>query len=541
MNAPTTGSPKLILFGEENRQLIQQGAEVFARAVTVTYGPHGKIAMLNRAAGLLATKDGVTVAREIFLKNRVANMAAQALKQACIKVNDDAGDGTTSTACISAALIQEGCKLITGGMDPIKLSRGIKMASEEASRVIYGISLEITTQSQLESVALIASNGDQEIAAQMAEAVMAVGKNGTVSIEDGHGVETVLEFKEGMEIDRGAASIGFLSNKDGDGVQRILEGPLVACYAGTLSSVEDVLDMCEEATTFGNRPLVVFCHGINGHALDTLMRNDVESSYTFIPILSPGNFEKKTDYLGDIAAMSGADLVDPNAGGSSKKWDRTWFGALRHMTVKAKESTLIAYDEASEAIADRIAYIKAQFQHTSTQYDIDRLNERLAVLEGGLCIMKIGAHTEAELKEKRARIEDALGAVQGALEDGIVPGGGTTYLATSMALEGQCPSEDLDIQAGWDLFCRALCKPVEVLARNAGYNGDFVVAKLKDLRSEGPWDSWLGWDAIQNTYRDFEDSEDIIDPTRVALAVVEASASAASILMTAEASISVKV
>lgn len=536
MQQPSSPQPRLILFGEANRKRLLQGVRVFSRAVTVTYGPHGNIVLLDRMAGLLATKDGVTVAREIELRDPVANMACQALKEACIKVNDEAGDGTTSAACIGAAILEAGCRLVAGGMNPIALARGIQRAAQYATDGVWEMARPISTQEQLRQVALIASNGDEEVAENMAEAVMAVGKNGTVSIEDGNSVKIVLDFKDGMEIDRGAASMYFL----GDQVERVMDGPLVACIAATLSTVEDVLDICEVSTTLGGRPLLLFAEGIEGEALKTLVINDTNPDVGFkcVAVISPGFHDKKVDYLGDIAALAGADLIDPRAGGSWTTWDSSYFGAFRQANIRSKESTLIAYDEASEVIRDRIAEIQSTARHSTSQYDTDRINERIASLEGGLCIMQIGAATEAELKEKRARVEDALGAVQGALEDGIVPGGGTAYLAASEVLEiCECPVDDLEVQAGWGILKQALRRPVMVLAQNAGVNGDYLVEKLADRR-DGDHMSWLGWDALTNEFRDFGDDMTVIDPARVAVSVIEAAASAASTLLTSEASIS---
>jgi len=527
-------NPRLILFGAENRKRLLHGAQVFARAVCVTYGPQGRNAILDRAAGLLVTKDGVTVAREINLPDPVGNMACQALKEACIRVNDRAGDGTTTAACIAAAILRESIKLVTGGHNPVHMARGIQMAACAAVDAICYMARSIETQGQLEKVALIASNGDAEVAANMAEAVMAVGKNGTVSIEDGNSVETVLVFKEGMEIDRGVPSMHFLK----DGIERVMDGPIVACIAATLSTVEDVLDLCEEATTFGGRPLVVFCENIQGEALKTMVMNDTstDNSFEFIAIPAPGNFDGKKDYLGDIAALAGADMVDPAQGMSWKKWDSGWFGGLRTVRAKAKLTTLVAHDEAAECVLERIRHIQAQYQHTTSQFDTDRLDERLAVLEGGLCIMQIGAHTEIELKEKRARVEDALGAVQAALEEGIVPGGGTAYLAAYQHIAGQCPPSDVAVMAGWQVMEKALLAPLAQLATNAGKNGEYRVEKLLDHRPSP--DSWLGWDAVEDEERDFGEDGSIIDPSRVVVAVIEAAASSAATLMTSEASIS---
>ena len=279
-------NPRLILYGAENRKRLLYGAQMFARTVCVTYGPQGRNAVLDRAVGLLVTKDGVTVAREIDLPDPVANLACQSLKDACIKVNDRAGDGTTTAACIAAAILTESIKLVTAGHNPVLMARGIQLAAQAAADAVWDeLARPIETQEQLEKVALIASNGDAEVAANMAEAVMAVGKKGTVSIEDGNGVETVLIFKEGMEIDRGVSSMHFLKGQQ----ERVLEGPIVAVIAATLSTVEDVLDLCEEATTFGGRPLVVFCENIQGEALKTMVMNDssTDHNYEFIAIVAP--------------------------------------------------------------------------------------------------------------------------------------------------------------------------------------------------------------------------------------------------------------
>ena len=535
MNPTPTPNPRLIVYGAENRKRLLAGVSTFARTVCVTYGPHGRVVMMERAAGLMATKDGVTVAREIDLPDPISNMACQVLKGACIKVNDEAGDGTTTAACIAAAIMREGCKLVEGGMNPVLMARGIQAAAQAAADAVWEIASPVESQIQLERVAMIASNGDQDISEKMAEAVMAVGKNGTVSIEDGSSVVTTLQFKEGMEFDRGAASQHFLKNQ----AERVLDGPLVAVVAATLRTVEDVLDICEEATTLGGRPLLLVVEGIEGEALKTLVMNDSNPNmpFEFVAVLAPGNFDKKIDYMGDIAALSGADLINPRTGGNWRTWDSSWFGALRTAKVESKKTTLVAYDEASETIRDRVNEIQTLRSFATSQYDIDRINERLATLEGGLCIMQVGAHTEAEMKEKRARVEDALSAVQAALGDGIVPGGGTAYVAAYQAIRGLCPpDEGDDFRAGWGAMERALLRPLATLARNAGKNGDFIVEKLLGLRPD--FRSWMGWDALANDFRDFSLDTSVIDPCKVAIAVIETAASAAATLLTAEASIS---
>lgn len=522
-------TPRIILTGSDSRQRLLAGADIFARTVCATLGPKGRTVMLNRMAGLLATKDGVTVAREIDLSDPVANLACQTFKTGCIRVNDEAGDGTTTTACLAAAILREGHRYILGGYNPVRLALGIQQASQEVISLLRLLALPVETQPQLERVAMVASNGDKEIATIMAEAVMAVGKNGTVSIEDGKGVETTLTFKEGMELDRGPASPHFLKGQ----TERVLKGPLVACIAATLSTVEDVLDMCEEATTFGGRPLLLFCDGIQGDALKTMVMNDKD--FEFVAVQTPGNFQWKVEYLGDIAALSGADVIDPRTGGNWKTWDPHWFGGLRSAHVGLGKTTLVAYEEASDLIKDRVNYIRVQKRHTTSQFDQDKLNERMAALDGGLCIMHIGAFTEAELKEKRARVEDALGAVQGALEEGVVPGGGVAYLSAAQRLASLPAKDDPDIQAGFNILRKALLAPLMTIANNAGEEGAYITQFLLESRTEP--DSWLGWDAQEARFRDFQDDPLIIDPVRVAVSVVEAAASMASTLLTSEVAI----
>lgn len=534
MNQPVRAQPRKVLFGARNRERLLQGVRIFSRTVCVTYGPAGRVAMLNRASGLLATKDGVTVAREINLRDPVANMACQTLKQACIQVNDEAGDGTTSAACIAAAILEEGCKLTVSGYNPILLARGIRKAADQVVNAMLDAAKPITTQDELVKVAFIASNGDTEVAEQLAEAVMAVGKNGTVSIEDGKGVETTLVFKEGLEIDRGALSMHFL----GAETERVLEGPLVACIAATLRTTEDVLDLLGVASQFYPRPLLVFAEGIEGDALKTMVMNDTNADVDFecVGVMAPGFHDRKVDYLGDLAALSGADLIDPRQGGQWKTWDLEWFGALQEATIAHKRSTLVGYPECREIIGERIEWIRATAQHGTSDYDKDRVNERIAGLEGGLCIMQIGAYTEAALKEKRARVEDALGAVQGALEEGILPGGGIAYLIGHQAL-AECPYTEPEMVIGWGILREALCFPLAVLAQNAGYEGSSVLAQVLEARKGEPL-SWIGWDALANEIRDFGADNSVIDPTRVAIAVIDAAVSAASTLLTSEVSIS---
>lgn len=523
---------KMIVFGAQNRKKLVRGVDVFTRAVCTTYGPFGRNVTLDRFSGILTTKDGVTVAREIHLSDPIENAAVQMLKQACVQVNDKAGDGTTTTACIAGALITGACQMIAAGFDPIYLAKGMFKAAQEAKSIIYSESFPVESEEDLYGVALVASNGDKDVSRDLAKAIMAVGKNGTVTVEDGRNVETSIEFKDGMEIDRGLASASFLKKNQ---TKRTFEKPLIACIAGALSTVEDVLDLCEEATRY-RAPLVIFCHGVSGKALDTLILNDNSSDFEFVAVRSPGNFEMMDEYLRDIAALTGAYLIDPKKGDTWKTWKGDWFGVLESMEATTKKSTLIGIEGSGEWIQERVNYIRASYQHATTQFDVERLNERIAVLEGGLCVMKIGAYTEAELCEKRARVEDALGAVQGALEEGVVAGAGSTYLYASKMLSER--PEDPTEALGWDLVRKALQRPLETLVSNSGENSQNALSKMLDSFGETTH-SWCVWDFKEKTPRLLTENDParIFDSLRVAHAVVDTAVSACATLITAEASI----
>tara|TARA_Y100000310_G_scaffold332468_1_gene408110 strand:+ start:1246 stop:2871 length:1626 start_codon:yes stop_codon:yes gene_type:complete len=522
-----------VLKGAEARKRLLEGANTLAKCVGITYGPGGRIVMLGRAAGLLATKDGVTVAREIDVEDPVANLGCQILKEACIKVNDEVGDGTTSTAIIAAAILQEGQKVVAGGMSPIALSRAIQAAARTCTEVIQSLAVAVEDQETLERVAMIASNGDEEVSKKMAEACMAVGKDGTLTIEDGVSFGIELVFKEGMELDRGAASQHFL----GSASERVIEGPLVAVIGADLRTIDDVKDLMEVASQFPQHELLVFAQSIEGDALKMMVMNDTQDVMKVVGVNSPGFHQKKKDVLKDIAALSGADYIDPEMGHKLDKWDKEWFGGFRKATIEAKTSMLIAYDEAEELIAERITLVKAEKLHAKSEYDTDKINERIAKLSGGLCIMQVGGHTETEMKERRARIEDALGSVRAALRNGVVPGAGSIYMACSHQLgKVDITDEDADFRAGWNILRRALVQPVRALAYNAGHRADFTADRLL-THFEETHDYWTGWDAKTGGLRNLAEGEEVIDPQDVAHSVIEAAVSVAGTLLTVEASL----
>lgn len=524
--------PKQIDFYIKARKKLLAGATTLAKSTAVTYGPLGRTVMLDRASGLLGTKDGVTVAREVILEDPVENMGAATLRQACIKVNDQVGDGTTTAAIISAALLEECHRLVAAGYDPAQLSRGVLEAARYAIKIVDNTAVPIESQEELERVAFVASNGDIDVSKNMAEACMAVGNDGTISIEDGHGIDIELDYKDGMEIDRGAISSSFL--RDSDGTERVLDNPVVAVIGSRLSSLTDITHVLEESSQWKGHDLLLFAESVDGQALTTMLLNDSKDVVHSVAVAAPGFGPKKVDYLKDIAALTGATFIDPALGMDFReKFDPEWFGGLRKARIKAKTSMLIAHKEAREGIKERIRELNREAESLKSDYDRDKNAERTAKLAGGLCVMRVGGATEPALKERRARVEDALGSVRAALEEGVVPGAGSIYLEVSEHILAEKSHKN---NPGWHLMAKALRTPLVKLADNAGQDGLAVVHRASKARKED-LTGWLGWDVTEGVFRDLGADPPIIDPAPVAKAVIEAAASVTATLLTAEVSI----
>jgi len=531
-------SGREIEIGLGAREKLITGAFKLAKAVSGTYGPAGRTALLDRMSGLLATKDGVTVAREINLEDPIENQGCQLLKSACVKVNDEVGDGTTSAAILTAELLREGHKRVVAGMSPVHLVKGMREARDIATSFIRDAAIPVETKDDLRQVALIASNGDEEIAENMAEGCMAVGKDGTISIEDSHGVETTLEFKEGMEIDQGMVSPIFAQG--GDRLERIIEGALVAVIDAKLTGFEDIKELMEVASQFPKNELLVIAQEVEGPALSTMALNHSQGVIKCCAIRAPGFGLHKTEYLKDIAALTGASFVSSAIGMDHQKWDAEWFGSVRKATIKMKTTLFEAYEEAQETIQERMTLIKAERDRSTSEYDTDRLKERISKLAGGIAILRVGGTTEAALKERRARVEDALGSVQAALRGGVVPGGGTAYLEAGRAIVADVAETAYtndEVQAGVSIVVDALAKPLEYLAMNAGENGGYIVRTLLDTLRAAGLKSWDGWDARERKFRNLSEDPTILDPADVVVTVIETAVSVASTLLTVEASV----
>ena len=513
---------KDIVFGDEFRKGIIEGAAVFAKTVTSTMGPRSGTVMINRMGGLLQTKDGVTVAREINLKQPVMNMGCQILKEACIKVNDEAGDGTTTTACLTNALLLEANRLVVAGVPPIKLQRELQAAMIKVRDCLIEDSFAVEEEEELKAVANISCNGDEEVAEVLTEACLAVGKDGLVVIEEGNSMGIEMEFKEGLELNCGAVSSYFLNGK----TERKLVSPLVAVVPKVITSMKDVYSMLEESSQFPQNELLLICYGVEGEALKFLVQNHVKNVCHSMPINVAGVSLKRAEYLKDIAAFCGCEVLEEDRF-DIQKFDTEWFGSCLEILVQDKRSVFQPFDEAEDTINARCVQLENELNRAVSDYDRDNIQQRISKLKGGFCLVKVGGITEASMKEKRARIEDALGAVQSALRSGIVAGGGTAYLMASRVLSDR---------GGEGILKRALQKPMQTIVDNAHQDGRYVVRTLLDRFASGENSNWVGWDLKEQKQIDMYENK-IIDPLWVALKAVESSVSVASTLIMAEAGI----
>ena len=524
--------PKQVVIGIPARTSLLKGALKLADTVAITYGPHGRTAMLDRFAGLLITKDGVTVAREVSLENPIEEAGCKVLRQACIKVNDDAGDGTTTTAVLAASIMREGHKMIMAGHDPNQIVRGIRKAAQTATEIIWGGAISVSGEALLKQVALISCNDDEEVAVALTEACMAVGKDGTVVIEPSESRDISILFKEGVEYPSGPASPSFL----GTGTERTLKEPLVAVVIGVLATAQDVVSLLEEASQFPNNELILIADSIEGEALATISMNDRQGIVRCVPFGGGALGLQRRGVMEDIAALAGATLVDKSLGSNHQEFQIDWFGSFRSAAVGQTKTVFTAHDEAHEAVQGRIAKLKDDMLVSVHEYDRDKLRERIAKLQGGMCIIKVGGTTETEIRERRARIEDALGAVQSALRHGVVAGGGSAYLWAS-TYDSMCDDLEGDYLVGGQILLRALEAPLHKIASNAYQKADFIVAKVRaDMMDTEDGSGW-GYDARANSYRDLTAHPMVIDPAFVTVSALQAAVSVATTLLTAEASI----
>lgn len=504
---------KRILFGLEARSRILKGVAAVEKVVSCTYGPGGRNVLLDRAVGLLATKDGYTVSSEMSLGQTPEGLGCEMLKAACLTVNGRVGDGTTTTAILTAAILREAHKSVFG-LDIPQLCKDLKAASEEVIDYLSEQVVRADTPDIIERVAVIASNGDSKFAAPLAEACLTAGDGGEVRVEDGNTTGIEVVYKDGMELEGGYSTISWSPEHE----SFELDGPIVAVVAKVLQTSEDVRHILEEASQFRPRPILVIAYHVEGEAQGTLFLN--RNNLNGWGIKCPGTKHQKYEILKDIAAMADAHLVDPALGEDPRKFRMEWLGSFRKATLFPKKTLLEAYEDKSELVEQRLAQLRLELERAEFDYDRDHLQERIAKLVGGLVLVRVGAFTEYEAKERRGRVEDALNAIRCALETGLLPGGAKAYLGASKILGTKNEAERI--------LKEALRSPFKKLVSNAGEEPARVIEQVEDA----PF--WWGYDPRTRELRDFSQDEQVPDPFGVVREVIQTSVSVSTSLLMAE-------
>jgi chaperonin GroEL len=519
---------KMLKFEEEARRALERGVNKVANAVKVTLGPKGRNVVLDRKWGApIITKDGVTVAKEIELSDPWENMGAQLCREVASKTNDVAGDGTTTATVLAQALVNEGMRYVAAGGNPIALKRGIDKAVAKAVETIKQHAIPVTEREQTEYVATIAGN-DPEIGKMIAEAMDKVGKDGVITIEESKGTQTTLEIVEGMQFDRGYISPYFIT--DPERMEAVLEDALILIHEKKISSAQDLLPVLERVAQ-ARRPLLIIAEDVDGDALATLVVNKLRGVLQVAAVKAPGFGERRKAMLEDIAILTGGRFIAEDLGIKLENVTLDMLGQAKKVVIGKEETTIIEGAGSPEAVTGRINQIKRLIETTESSYDREKLQERLAKLSGGVAVIKVGAATETELKEKKHRFEDALSATRAAVEEGIVPGGGKIFLLAQAALNGVGDTDDE--RTGVAILRRALEEPLRQIAENAGLEGSVIVEKVKALGAHE------GLDARTGEFVDLVKSG-IIDPAKVSRAALENAASIAGLVLTTEAMVAEK-
>lgn len=517
---------KTILFNEEARRSMQRGVDKLADTVKVTLGPKGRNVVLDKKFGSpLITNDGVTIAREIELEDAFENMGAQLVKEVATKTNDIAGDGTTTATLLAQAIIREGLKNVTAGANPMLIRNGIRMAVNKAVEEIKAVSKPINGKEDIARVAAI-SAADEEIGTLIADAMERVGNEGVITIEESKSMGTELTVVEGMQFDRGYLS-AYMST-DPEKMEAVLEDPYILITDKKISNIQDLLPVLEQIVQQG-RKLLIIAEDIEGEALSTLIVNKLRGTFTCVAVKAPGFGDRRKEMLADIAALTGAEVVSEELGRDLKEVTIEMLGRAESIKVSKETTTIVNGRGNKSEIEGRIHQIKAQIAETTSEFDREKLQERLAKLAGGVAVIKVGAATETELKERKLRIEDALAATKAAVEEGIVPGGGTAYI-NAINEVSMLSSENSDIQVGINIIVRALEEPVRQIAKNAGLEGSVIIEKIRNS-ARG-----VGFDAYKEEYVDMLKSG-IVDPTKVTRSALQNASSVAATFLTTEAAV----
>ena len=519
---------KDVKFSRDAREGIQRGVDILANAVKVTLGPKGRNVVIDKSFGApRITKDGVTVAKEIELKDKFENMGAQMIKEVASKANDAAGDGTTTATVLAQAIVNEGMKSVAAGMNPMDLKRGIDIAVTKVVEDLAARSKDVSGSQEIAQVGIISANGDREVGEKIAEAMEKVGKEGVITVDESKGLEFELETVEGMQFDRGYLSPYFITNPDKMTVE--LENPYILIHEKKLSNLQAMLPVLEAAVQSG-RPLLIIAEDIEGEALATLVVNKLRGGLKVAAVKAPGFGDRRKAMLQDIAILTKGEMISEDLGIKLENVTLGMLGEAKRVTIDKDNTTIVdgAGDEGD--IKARVGEIRTQIDNTSSDYDREKLQERLAKLAGGVAVIKVGGATEVEVKERKDRVDDALHATRAAVEEGIVPGGGTALLYASKSLQGLSGEND-DQTRGIDIVRRALTAPVRQIASNAGHDGAVVSGKLFDGNDET-----LGFNAATDTYENLVQAG-VIDPTKVVRTALQNAASVAGLLITTEAAI----
>ena len=515
---------KQVLFDNDARSRMVNGVNVLADAVKVTLGPKGRNVVLERAfGGPTITKDGVSVAKEVELKDKFENMGAQMVKEVASKTSDNAGDGTTTATVLAQAIVDEGMKYVAAGMSPMDLKRGIDKAVAAAIEQLHSLSKPTTTSKEVAQVGAISANSDHEIGDIIAEAMEKVGKEGVITVEDGKSLHNELEVVEGMQFDRGYLSPYFINNPDKQ--VALLENPYLLLVEKKISNIRDLLPILEQVAKSG-RPLLIIAEDIEGEALATLVVNSIRGVLKTVAVKAPGFGDRRKAMLEDIAILTGGTVISSDVGLTLEKATLAELGSAKKVEVNKESTTIIDGAGKEDQIEARVKQIRAQMEETSSDYDREKLQERVAKLAGGVALIKVGAATEVEMKEKKARVEDALHATRAAVEEGVVAGGGVALIRAKQAIKeikGDNPEQD----AGIKIVLRAMEEPMRQIVRNAGDEPSVVVDRVANGKGN------FGFNAQTGEYGDMIEMG-VLDPTKVTRTALQNAASVASLILTTE-------
>lgn len=521
-------SAKDVKFSRDAREGIARGVDILANAVRVTLGPKGRNVLIDKSFGApRITKDGVTVAKEIELKDKFENMGAQMIKAVASKTHDHAGDGTTTATVLAQAIVREGMKSVSAGVDPMDLKRGIDLAVTAVVAELKARSKPVDNNQEIAQVGIVSANGDEVVGRKIAEAMEKVGKEGVITIEEATGVEFELDVVEGMQFDRGYLSPYFITNTEKMSVE--LQDPYILIHEKKLSNLQALLPVLEAVVQSG-RPLLIIAEDIEGEALATLVVNQLRGGLKVAAVKAPGFGDRRKAMLEDIAILTKSEVVSEELGIKLENVTLEMLGTARSVTIDKDTTTLVDGAGAADSIKGRVEAIRAQIENTTSDYDKEKLQERLAKLAGGVAIIKVGGASEVEVKERKDRVDDALHATRAAVEEGIVPGGGTALLYAAKALNGLNAVND-DQRRGIDIVRRALQAPLRQIAENAGHDGGVVAGRLIDGNDEN-----LGFNAQSEEYENLFKAG-VIDPTKVVRTALQDAASVAGLLITTEAAV----